>query len=136
MEISGRIIRIINVDAIIINLGEENNVLTRDSVRILANAESITDPSTGEDLGSLRSIKGYGKVQTVYGKFSIVTIENTFFIEDDKYSELVSKVELTEIDRFVGVKEKIKLGDDVEIDIPDDRKDSENMGQPSEDIPF
>ena len=68
---------VINVlpDSIVINRGEMDGVEPGQAYRIYRKGEALTDPKTGEFLGALESICGYGTVEQVQPKEATLTLE-------------------------------------------------------------
>lgn len=72
-KIKGRIIRIVDQQTVVVNLGDDNGI-TPDSVfYILGESEDIVDPESGETLGSVNVTKARVKATQVFAKFSIAT---------------------------------------------------------------
>ena len=79
--IQGRIIRILDSNSVIINLGRRDGV-TGDSIfKILAEPESVIDPETKEELGKVKVVKAKLKASLVEEKFTIAVTKwrNTVF---------------------------------------------------------
>lgn len=70
MKKVGRVIEIINNMKILINYGANAGAKKGDSVRIIEQGEEITDPVTGNFLGTYDAIKAELEITTVYSDFS------------------------------------------------------------------
>ena len=68
---------VINVlpDSIVINRGEKDGVEPGQAYRIYRKGEALTDPKTGEFLGALESICGYGTVEQVQPREATLALE-------------------------------------------------------------
>lgn len=70
-----RVVKIINSKQLVINAGTNDGVTENQLFRIVSpdeNAESVIDPDTGENLGTLNLVKATVVITTVYPKMSIV----------------------------------------------------------------
>jgi len=137
-KIEGRVIRLLDIDELIINLGTEQFVDNSDDVKILASEERIIDPITEQDLGGIRSVKAYGRVKSVFAKFSIVKVVNSFqqnrsLVDDEP---MITPVDLLQLQPFTGKTEKIKLNDEVIVEIPEERVIQQGGKIGDEEIPF
>lgn len=69
--IEGRVIRMIEEDRIIINVGKEAGVERNMTFGIYTPADDVVDPETGDKLGVVRQRKAVVVVQVVYDKFAL-----------------------------------------------------------------
>lgn len=70
-----KVVKIINSKQIVINAGTDDGVTEGQLFRIVSpdkNAESVIDPDTGENLGTLNLVKAKVVITTAYSKMSIV----------------------------------------------------------------
>ena len=76
--IRGKIAKIMDSRKVALNVGEQNGVETGMLFDILSRKGlGITDPDTGEDLGSIDLAKARVKIVRVYDKFSLATTYRT-----------------------------------------------------------
>lgn len=66
-----KVIKIINDYELVVNAGSNNGIGKDESLEVFILGEEITDPETGESLGTLDTIKAYLNVKHVYPKMSI-----------------------------------------------------------------
>lgn len=57
MSVTGRVARILSDQSVVINRGSEHGVKTGDRFVIFAESDEVTDPESGESLGSLEIVK-------------------------------------------------------------------------------
>ncbi len=67
-----KVIEVIDASTVVVNAGKMHGVKTGMRCRIVAPTRNAVDPDTGESLGEYNLHKGYGMVDDVYEKFSIV----------------------------------------------------------------
>jgi hypothetical protein len=127
-KIRGKIIRILNPETFIINLGSSNRIEEDSIFSILGSPENVVDPNTDEDLGAIQIVKGRLKADKVYDKFTIAVsrwIEATYL--DFIINPLKTKDSVHEEKLFVNEKDiqpwkslkgnPVSVGDDVETEI-------------------
>lgn len=73
-EVTGRIIRILDEETMVINLGSRDGITKNSVFRILGEPESIVDPFSDEDLGRLTLVKARVKASQVQEKYTVATI--------------------------------------------------------------
>ena len=73
--ITGEVINILQNWRIIINRGKKDGVEPGQKYQVYRIGEMLTDPKTGESLGALESICGYGTVEQVQPKKATLTLE-------------------------------------------------------------
>lgn len=66
-----KIIKIISDMKVVVNLGSEDGIRNGTILEIYSPGEEVTDPDTGESLGTLDTIKAYIEVINVFPKMSI-----------------------------------------------------------------
>lgn len=71
MEKTYKVIEILNKKELLINYGENDGAKKGQHIRISDRGESVKDPETGEELGTLDVIKGTLEIYAVYPEFSI-----------------------------------------------------------------
>jgi hypothetical protein len=69
--IVGRVIRILDRQTLVLNVGSEQGVENGMRFNIYTPGERITDPETGEDLGGYRARKATVVARSAYPKFTI-----------------------------------------------------------------
>ncbi len=69
--ITGRIVRILDDHTVVLNVGSEAGVEGRMRYAIYTPYDTVTDPETGEDLGSYRRRKGAVVVQEIAPRFCV-----------------------------------------------------------------
>ena len=158
-KIKGKIIRILDKQTVIINLGSEDGIDTRTIFYILGEPEPVIDPDTKEELGRVHVAKKKVKASQVFDKFTIATTTwvdrvrvnsylSAFFDTLDPAS--VREVTKSEGDLIVDPKDlqpwkaktevPVKIGNEVEalIDVDDedalplDEDESENSDEQDE----
>ncbi|EPH95391.1 hypothetical protein D922_01232 [Enterococcus faecalis 06-MB-DW-09] len=68
----GKVIRILSNEELLINIGSGKGVQEGSLFEVYEKGETITDPDTNSDLGTLDYIKAEVEAVTVYPNFSIV----------------------------------------------------------------
>ncbi len=71
VTVLGRIIRILDKETVVINLGTEDGIEPSTRFDILAEPEPIIDPQTKGELGQVRVVKGKLKPRSVFDRFTI-----------------------------------------------------------------
>jgi hypothetical protein len=66
-----KIVKIIDDNQVVVNGGKNQNIKRGDVLEIYKSGGSISDPETGEDLGTLDYVKAIIKVVTPYEKMSL-----------------------------------------------------------------
>ncbi|MBB1166691.1 hypothetical protein [Lacticaseibacillus paracasei] len=67
-----KVVKIIDNESLVINAGETNQIKVGDEFRIVnSNGEKITDPDTGESLGTLDEIKGTVTAVVIYPHLTV-----------------------------------------------------------------
>ncbi|EMF0280536.1 hypothetical protein KI126_002609 [Enterococcus faecium] len=69
---TGKIIRILSDEELLINIGKKQGAYVGEKYKIYEKGETIQDPDTGENLGTLDYIKATVEIVNVYENFSIV----------------------------------------------------------------
>ena len=144
-KITGRIIRIVDHRTAIINLGSQDGINEDSIFHILGETESIIDPFSDEDLGTLRVVKSKLKAQQVYERFTVATTQwkintlgeqlfvNIFAsLKTHNPEERVTQGELPineeEIEPWKATAEEaVRIGDYVEVEIADQAE--EDLGE-------
>lgn len=67
----GRVIRLLSEDMVVIDLGQVDGVQADMQFGIFTKVNQITDPESGEQLGSLELRKGTVVVLTIYPRFTL-----------------------------------------------------------------
>jgi hypothetical protein len=137
--IQGKIIRIVDKQTAVINLGSDNGI-SHDSIFIIkGDTEEIIDPDTNEVLGSLKVVKSKLKSAQVHKKFTIATTKWTIvsprfgtlgevvgqLFENKVVDQGDLRVVAADIQPWLAQSEEpVRVGDIVEVtvDIPDDTK--------------
>ena len=73
--ITGEVISVLQNQQIIINRGKKDGVEPGQKYQVYRKGEILSDPKTGESLGALESICGYGTVAQVQPKKATLTLE-------------------------------------------------------------
>ena len=66
-----KVIEIIDEYSLLINYGSINGAIKGVDIRIISIGPEVTDPTTGEVLGTMDQIKAYLTITVVYDRFSI-----------------------------------------------------------------
>lgn len=137
-RIKGKIIRIIDPRTVIIDLGKKDGVTSSSMFSILADAEPVIHPDTGEELGRVPVVKAKVKSSQVYDKFTIATASWTYsrFTGLDVLANMMS---VQKVDQELLVEPKdvepwkaqseipVRKGDIVEVEVSDSDFSSENV---------
>jgi len=71
--IRGRIIRIVDSQTVLINLGRNDGITDESIFRIIGEVEDIFDPEDNERLGQISVVKGKVKASQVHDRFTVAT---------------------------------------------------------------
>lgn len=83
----GKVVKVLNEMELVIDLGFEKGLEIDDEILIYTLGEEIIDPDSGESLGQLERVIGYGKVTHAQDKFCTVRSSDYEIVEeDDGYS--------------------------------------------------
>lgn len=132
--IRGRIIRILDTETVIINLGQQHDITGESTFRILANPEPIIDPLTSEELGTVSIVKGRLKASRVYDRFTIAKSKwmQAMTRASIAITDLVSDIAGVEVDErgddlrvlesdlkpwLAESEEPVRVGDEVEVSV-------------------
>lgn len=134
--ITGKIIRITDPETVVINLGSERGIQADSIFHVLGTPETIIDPFSHEELGSIVIVKAKLKAAEVLDKFTIATTKWVKFNLKDTLgwnaalvkalgmyeTELVEQegvLNLEQIQPWKSVKEEpVSIGDTVEVRVP------------------
>jgi hypothetical protein len=72
-KLRGRIIRIVDAQTVVINLGSQAGIAHGSIFSILSDLEEIVDPQTGDKLGSIHIVKGRLQASQVFPRFTVAT---------------------------------------------------------------
>ncbi len=151
-KITGRVIRIVDNRTAIINLGYQDGINEDSIFHILGEPESIIDPFSKEDLGTLRVVKAKLKANQVYERFTVATTQwkiNTlgelFFgnifasLKTHDPEERVSQGELRvneeEIQPWKATSEEaVCVGDYVEVEVEDESEEVQAEVETEEEV--
>ncbi len=75
--IEGKIAKIVDDRTVVINRGSKAGVREGMKFAIFANGDTVTDPDTGESLGTWEVVKGYVKATHVQKKLSVCNVTGT-----------------------------------------------------------
>lgn len=113
-----RVVKIISDYEIVVNAGSIHGIKKDDELEIFIPGEEITDPETGETLGTLDTIKANIIVKNVYEKMCVCvnseTITRSIFDPLQNLSRTERKklnVDSTEISGGLNPDRKIRVGD-------------------------
>ena len=133
-KIRGRIIRILDAETVMINLGKGDGVSRGSVFSVLSESEAVVDPTTRQELGRVQLVKAKVRAAGVYDRFTIAVtkwvvpktnldqrkIQGAANSEVDQEEVLV---DLRQIQPWRAVSEiPIRLGDAVEVVVAE-RKD-------------
>jgi len=134
----GRIIRIVDPQTVIIDLGSESGIEEGSIFRIVGKAEEITDPETKAVLGTLAVVKGKVRASQVHPKFTIATskwtselvtlrlpgdslraaLDSMWDTSTETYGKEL-RVDQGELEPWKAESEEmVRVGDPVEVDVP------------------
>ena len=114
-----RIVKIIDEYAVVVNAGSNSFIQENDTLEVYQPGQEVTDPETGESLGTLDFVKAKLRVTDVFPKMcvcenrererkSIISIAQSFTYEE----KLPLNVQTTDISGgYEGIDRKIKVGD-------------------------
>jgi hypothetical protein len=66
----GKVVKVLNAFEVVINLGSRDGVSTDDEFVVYAEGEELTDPDTGESLGTLEIVRGQAFAKHVQDKIT------------------------------------------------------------------
>lgn len=118
VEIEGNVAQILDQYTLVLNVGTSNGVKKGMKFVIFELGESITDPSTFQDLGNLEIVKGFVEVVNVQDKICTTrSSETKTEYQPTIWSvskQITSRVSLPVSDKTMDIsdKAKIKIGDD------------------------
>lgn len=119
MTSSYKIVKIISEYKVVVNAGSNSYINEGDTLEVYQPGQEVTDPDTGESLGTLDFVKAKLRVVDVFPKMcvcenrdsekkSIITIAQSFTYEE----KLPLNVQTTDISGgYEGIDKKIKVGD-------------------------
>ncbi len=119
MTSSYKIVKIISEYKVVVNAGSNSYINEGDTLEVFQPGQEVTDPDTGESLGTLDFVKAKLRVVDVFPKMcvcenrdsekkSIITIAQSFTYEE----KLPLNVQTTDISGgYEGIDKKIKVGD-------------------------
>ena len=122
-----KVIKIINDKTLIINAGREDGVYNEDDIEIYSPGMEITDPDTGESLGTLDYVKATLEVTNAMPKMSecknvVVKKEKTLsmlsYYDDTREVKTNETININPLDisgGYEGVDPKVRVGDLVRI---------------------
>jgi len=131
--IRGRIIRILDTETVIVNLGSESGVSTGCVFHVLGEPETVVDPFSSDQLGSVTVVKAKVAASQVYARFSIArtkwrtqhlkgwgggfgSLQSLFRTEEIDQGEL--RVDATQVEPWKAQSESpVRLGDPVEATV-------------------
>jgi hypothetical protein len=140
-KITGRVIRIVDNRTAIINLGSQDGINEDSIFHILGEPESIIDPFSEEDLGTLRIVKAKLKANQVYERFTVVTTQwqintlgeqlfgNIFaplktHAPEERVTQGELRVNEAELQPWKATfEEAVRVGDYVEVEIEGEREE-------------
>ena len=148
--IRGKIIRIVDARTVIIDLGSEHGVTQGARFSIIAEAEPIVHPDTGETLGILPVVKAKLKADRVYSKFTVAVSRWLYrefkaslglqdFIDTVSVTKTIGGdllIEQTELEPWKAQSETpVRKGDIVEVRVAEPRQTPHLPGEttPAED---
>ena len=114
-----KIVKIIDEYAVVVNAGSNSFIKENDTLEVYQPGQEVTDPETGESLGTLDFVKAKLRVTDVFPKMcvcenrererkSFITIAQNFTYEE----KLPLNVQTTDISGgYEGIDKKIKVGD-------------------------
>lgn len=114
-----RIVKIIDEYAVVVNAGSNSFIQENDTLEVYQPGQEVTDPESGESLGTLDFVKAKLRVTDVFPKMcvcenrerekkSIISIAQSFTYEE----KLPLNVQTTDISGgYEGIDRKIKVGD-------------------------
>lgn len=114
-----KIVKIIDEYAVVVNAGSNSFIKENDTLEVYQPGQEVTDPETGESLGTLDFVKAKLRVTDVFPKMcvcenrererkSIISIAQSFTYEE----KLPLNVQTTDISGgYEGIDRKIKVGD-------------------------
>ncbi len=119
-----RVIKIIDDKSIVINIGENDGVISGDKFQIYAVGEHVIDPETNEDLGTLNTVKEVVSAIDVFPNMTICRhIETNYYNPLTNFvtpfatqkidTEKSLNVETTQITGGLSSDLTIKIGDKV-----------------------
>ncbi len=115
-----RIVKIISEYKVVVNAGSNCSICEGDILEVYQPGQEVTDPETGESLGTLDFVKAKLRVVDVFPKMCVCenrdTAQKSIFVtlqQNLTYEEkLPLKVETTDISGgYEGIDKKIKVGD-------------------------
>lgn len=89
-SIEGKVAKIVDERTVIINRGAEAGVREGMKFAILVEGDAVTDPDTGETLGTWEIVKDYVKTTHVQEKISVCTAAKTTADSEQKISKTLS----------------------------------------------
>lgn len=115
---SFRIIKIIDDETIVINAGSNNNISRGDEFEIYEIGENIKDPVSGENLGSLDTIKDTVEAVTVFPKMCICKHLDSYANSVGSIATLITRntpktlnVDVSQISGGLSSDKTIRIGD-------------------------
>lgn len=83
-SIEGKIAKIVDEQTVVINRGSDAGVREGMKFAILAGGDTVTDPDTGESLGTWEVVKGCVKTTHVQERLSVCAVAGTEQTEEQK----------------------------------------------------
>jgi len=74
-KLVGKVVKILNPYEVVISLGAEDGVAKDDEFVVFEQGEEVSDPDTGESLGTLEIVRGQGRAKHVQER--LTTLRST-----------------------------------------------------------
>ena len=138
----GRIIRILDAETVMINLGRRDGVSRGSVFSVLSEPEVVVDPSTGEELGKVQLVKAKVRASGVYDRFTIAMTKwavpktnldqrKALGAENADVAQGETLVDPKQIQPWRAASETpIRLGDPVEVSVSDQKDQKDKKAGP------